>query len=459
MEDRISISELRTQSNWSGKRVVLFYWMGILFLGTGVAIGLGTQFISPKYTSPSTTNHITVPEPWHPDTCQTCHPTEYNDWLGTGMGSGTTSNGSHVFMGESTVKTIAEFNASCAHCMATRYDNSSGSVVYWDFSVTCAVCHDPGVVNHSAYVCGACHYGPAGPRLEDYVNSGHYQSLNDMLATGEAEDSCLHCMSGQGTYWPGNYEALGVEYNLWLNNTDLTTIACATCHDPMDPSNATQLRNNKVLDLCGRCHNAPDAVTTVLMFTDVNNPHNAFNCTNCHGYDLEWIENDLGGFDTGMNHTWLLDLPHTCDQSGCHDSGTVDERIAWKNEVQGNITDLLTDFDTLLETVKVKANEANKTEDTNQEKVDSAFALIEEAETLANFVKYDSSTGFHNPDLAEFKLYTAISKLTQANTLAQEAIDKAEEDEGLIPGFELVGFLLAIKLLGITVLYLRRKQV
>jgi hypothetical protein len=37
------------KSKWSGRRVVLFYWFAIAFMGTAAAAGLGTTLLEPSF--------------------------------------------------------------------------------------------------------------------------------------------------------------------------------------------------------------------------------------------------------------------------------------------------------------------------------------------------------------------------------------------------------------------------
>ena len=47
------------QSRWSGRRVVLFYWFAIVFLGTSAAAGLGTSVFKPVFNiDQADPNHV-----------------------------------------------------------------------------------------------------------------------------------------------------------------------------------------------------------------------------------------------------------------------------------------------------------------------------------------------------------------------------------------------------------------
>jgi predicted CXXCH cytochrome family protein len=440
MNDESQNEALIDQSRWSAKRVVLFYWLALFFVGAGVTVGLGFQLANPRYTAPNNP-HETFSEPWHSENC-TCHVTNRNQWSQTGHATGTVQyNSSHILIHDTYV-TNEEFAANCSHCMATRAEEVAGVIVWWDLGVTCAACHDPGVVNHTASVCGQCH---TPSQYGDYLNSGHYDSLNDLLASDDKADWCLHCMAGQGLY------AEDILFNLTLSNPELATISCQTCHDPHSAQNAVQLRYANSTELCGQCHQEGKALFTGAEDASPSKHYAlGLNCADCHGYQLD---------REGMNHTWLLDLPHTCAQTGCHTTNAA-TRIAEKEAFQANITALLAEFDTLLADATAKANEANNTGGIDQTAVESAFTLIADAETLADLVSHDPHTGFQNPALARAKMLTAIEKLNQAYDIADEAIkdtQSEEEDDG-VPGFLFIDILILASLVSAITLAVRKRN-
>ncbi|MFX1511444.1 MAG: ammonia-forming cytochrome c nitrite reductase subunit c552 [Promethearchaeota archaeon] len=460
MDTLDNFSELKEQSRWSGKRVVLLYWMALLFLGTGVAVGLGTQVLNPRYQMAPKFDHSTITEPWHPDDCSGCHPTEHTEWLDTMHGSGVTDNGTHIKWSTRAYNYTAFAASSCAHCLSTRYNATDQT--YWDIGITCAACHDAGVVNHSPDNCGQCHSGGSHAIYEDHMISKHNDSLADCLASGHPSDSCMACVSGQSQYWPGGYPT--VEYNLWVNNTDLTGITCATCHDPHDGTNDLQLREDNSLDLCGACHGSTSRHSDYEQFTDTTyEAEHEGECIDCHGYDAVWQDLDHNS-ETGVdgkeafafNHTWFMDLPDACNVAGCHNDTprTMDDI----EDRQADVATKYTEYTTLLATVQAKVDEANETDDIDQDEVDAAYTLIDDAGDLAQYYISDGSSGFHNPEFMKAKLDAAITKLNDAQSKAEDAIDKAGEEDGLIPGFEFASLILAISILGVAVLYLRKRH-
>lgn len=312
-------------------------------------------------------------------------------------------------------------------CMVTNWDNSTGTPTIWDLGITCAACHEtPGTINPSPDVCASCHI-PGGRQALGLSQSAHAKSLDDLLATGHADDSCLHCMAGQGTY----IDITGTN----VNDPSLTSITCVTCHDPHDASinwdepsthmspYGHQLRTVTSLELCGKCH-----VETYELLTDTitQSSHKTFDCTDCHGY--RWVpgHNDTNQFGdpiwvigqfSFINHSWTQNPPNSCGL--CH--GT-DNATVWTTmeEHRVNITDLIIEYDIKLNNVTTKADEASATIGVDPAKVEDIYDLIDESKLLANFA-YDT-TGFHNPEFIKNRFVLALGKLETAYDLVIDVI-------------------------------------
>jgi predicted CXXCH cytochrome family protein len=408
----------------------------VAFLGTGFAIGLGSSVLNPRYSfSGTSADHPTYDDPWHPEDCATCHSDQVEKWNETGHSeSAIQVNSTHVEIAGSRNVTQELFDSSCGHCMATGWDNSTGTVTYWDYAVTCASCHEtPGETDYSAENCGSCHTGSHHPQFPDYNKSAHANSYDDLLGSGHAGDHCLHCMSGQGTYMD----------DLSLDDAFLTSISCATCHDPHDATNELQLRKDDITELCGECHGSSSRHTTYEMFTDTDNKHNSLDCTDCHGYELH-------GDEASINHTWTV-TTDSCAQ--CHTENAT--RWAQMEDIQGDIGDLLTEYETQLENVTTKVDEANATFGIANTDVNESYILVDEAKALIMFVESDGSLGFHNPSLAEEKVKLALLKLDEAYAKAAGASDA---DPGLTPGFEFISILTALCLLSVAFLIRKKRQ-
>ncbi|MFX0205079.1 MAG: multiheme c-type cytochrome [Candidatus Hodarchaeota archaeon] len=458
------------QSRWNARRVVLLYWFALIFVGTAAAAGLGSTILSPKYKF-ETYDHSGITEPWGPQDCLgdedagiICHDEEVSEWADTAHSDAVVPyNDTHVLVYGHSIEEEEFYNRSCAACMATRatgvYSPLPGyppiEYTYWDPMPTCAACHEtPGVsANVSVETCGNCHT-PFGIYESDIINSSHYQSLDDLLADDDREDSCLHCMAGQGLYADAS--------ELTLDNPDLIGITCVTCHDPMSAATGkTQLRADSTVELCGKCHEGAYGMRTGIVedtvYTPPTGPHAEFDCTVCHGYYFTPPHEDVSytgatvwynaSFD--VNHSWAIPLPDACAR--CHAPWETDVnitdietpiqgRLDELEEIQANFTELLDEYNTLLAEVKAKADELSG------DKADNVNALIDEAEDIVRFVD-DGSKGFHNPALAEEKLQLAIDKLKEA-----------EKEAAPSPGFEWTGVLLAFSVIGGLAILFRKKR-
>jgi hypothetical protein len=465
------------QSKMSGRRVVLLYWFAIVFVGTAAAAGVGAGVLNPKYsfkvdayTHDDKFGDGTV---WHPDECQSCHPAEYEGWNQT-LHSYLFAevNDTHVvhYSGDDNyTKVDLEDDPDgyqCCHFTIWVNDTvpagpPNGS--YWDYGVTCAACHedpDNGFDPYGAapfgpgsYPCGGvgvrggmplCHI-PRGVSQFD-MKGPHSKALGDLLASDETDDSCLHCMTGNGLiYGKGPNENSSDEYGA------LEGITCYTCHDPHAASNElykedkypdlmlnSSLRAESIPELCGSCHTG-DRDSSYAMITDttVLGPHSNFDCTVCHGYELSpanltSTELDEASFD--LDHKWALKLPDAC--GSCHLSAdtnmsTVDttvfeslmaDRMDMLEGIQGDIATLVTSVGTEITAVTTKADTAAAVTGADEDELSEMYLLIEEAKTMVAFVEADPSGGFHNPDLAEAKLQLALTKLAWAEEAADNII-------------------------------------
>lgn len=462
MNDSEQIDDLINKSRWSAKRVVLMYWFALMFLGGGVAVGLGFQLTNPTFEPASITaahKGFSDDVPWHPDDCKGCHSEQFAEWNETDHNLGTVYyNSTHIQIANRSymIYTIAQFNATCAECRSTNWVNDSGTYSYWDIGITCAACHDPGEISHTASTCGQCHSGDPGHEgpAYDHELSKHATSLDDVLASDHPSDSCLHCKSGQGTYADDlSYS----DFNLTLTEPDISSIACATCHDPHSEENQYQLRDADINDLCGRCHGGGGRHIEADLIAEAGASHEDFECTTCHGYQLL---NATDLTDWRINHTWSLDLPYTCSQNttACHTDGAT--QVTALEAIQEDFETLVAAYEALLTTTETLVDEANETAGVDQTEVDSAYDLIDDAEDLAGWAMYDGSEGFHNNAFVKAKLVAATAKLNQANDVAQDAIDNASEDESdsSTPGFVFLGALMTLSILGVVALFLRKRE-
>jgi predicted CXXCH cytochrome family protein len=293
-----------------------------------------------------------------------------------------------------------------------------------------------------------CHI-PKGVSQFDDKKAAHANSLDGLLASDHAQDFCLHCMAGQALF--------ADPADLTVANADnLSNIFCATCHDPHDATNENQLRRASVTELCGECHGDSADMLKDVSDWRTTSPHNELDCTDCHGSQFVPAHNSSRGWVDAayeLNHSWALDVPDACER--CH-IGQNATQAATMATIQADIGELMDMVEDEIANATDKADEAKNVTGVDQAKVNNSYDLIEEAEDLFDAVEGDNSMGFHNPDLAEEKLLLALTKLKEAYTTAADAIDSAAA--GPIPGFELLGILLALSLISLLVTIRRRKR-
>lgn len=476
------------QSKWNGRRVVLLYWFAIVFVGTAAAAGLGAGVLNPKYTF-NKYDHSGISDPWHPEDCMECHEEEYLGWNETLHSRLLTPyNETHLVHWNGDYYSYDYIlNDSEGCCHVTRWENDtsvipSGNGTVWDFGVACAECHKtPGTKWPTGYPpffpandpCGMTCHMPAGVTFTDMAASAHAESLDDLLASDHAASRCLHCMAGQGLYTDLSETP--------VNDSSLFNIQCFTCHDPHAVSktvtykdNKANLRGDSIPELCGECHGTPYE-----MITDTTTPTtitNSTDCTDCHGYYFTPAGERAGRFGTSwqnasfsLNHSFAISVPDACAR--CHwdfyfnqtTMPDVSDRTDYLEDVQTEVADLLSSFDTKLTAVKAKADEARAVSGVDKDEIAHIDALIEEAEALAEFVADDPSGGFHNPDLAKQKLALALSKLDWAQIAAEallaeetsETTESSEAPDGA--GTPAIGLLAVLSILGVVVLLRKRR--
>jgi hypothetical protein len=283
-----------------------------------------------------------------------------------------------------------------------------------------------------------------------YLQSGHYGSLDDLLASGD-----INSLVGDGYYYyVGQSTYLGQSE---LNVSDYYGITCVTCHDPHDGtindgdvSNAmspwrnpitnqyfgpggSQLRAATVNDLCGMCHDI--ALNTTTYYLDPMN-HTDLGCTDCHGYTYTpttYFENgtvDEPGDFEDLNHNWKFGGGAPGEVCGlCHlnENQTVYQAMLDYQANFGNLTDMKAEYDTKLTDAMTAYDTAVGTDGVDLGKLADAYTLIEEAKALAK----GTNIVFHNPELGlaveSEQLSLALTKLDDAITAATEALPEPED--------------------------------
>jgi len=100
-----------------------------------------------------------------------CHPAEYNAWLMTGHATHIVEiNATHVQIGGDMIVSYTVFDAECAQCHTSGYNNVTGS--YDDIGVDCRACHYSSWLEWSDYsgaLCSNCHNPSAPMDSHQYV--------------------------------------------------------------------------------------------------------------------------------------------------------------------------------------------------------------------------------------------------------------------------------------------------
>jgi hypothetical protein len=357
------------QSRWSGRRVVLFYWFAIIFLGTSAAAGLGTSVFKPVFNIEQTDPHAGITEPWHADDCVACHADEVAGWETTWHsqvvgefdpndpaknGSKMSYNSTHYWRTGNNPSpprywTYNQlFNASGQQCcMTTRWTNttlinsSTEEVLWtddtlvdqyggniWDIGVSCAACHkNPGEVSLSYFSCVPCH-SASNAKNSDYTKSVHYTALSDLLASSDLTTQIL--LESTSYWWSyvgqSTYSTMGD-----IDVDDFSRITCVTCHDPHDSTvNAgddsragvgmSPWKNPFTQEVFGPggsqlrtatvnelCGLCHDTSlnTTTGSYLDPTN-HTTLDCTDCHGYTFTpTVYNPNGSVNTSFSFSSL----------------------------------------------------------------------------------------------------------------------------------------------------------
>ncbi|MCD8554995.1 ammonia-forming cytochrome c nitrite reductase subunit c552 [Seleniivibrio sp.] len=369
--------------------------------------------------------------------------------------------------GQAFADIAGETDSTCYQCHATgfRYDGRTADgydekVTNWTpmestgaghlEGVTCEACHGPnsGVSGNffdrhydktptTSNVCLTCH---------DYSGvSGHsfkYSDTHDKshtLANGNVarNASCFKCHTGEGM--------MGRIFNTDINpsNTEsVSGIGCSVCHDPHGESGlASQLRTTGsytipsgtiasagTSKLCYYCHNADVSLPAVGTI-----PHNT---------QAEFMQG-VGGYEYGQNLGFTKSIHGSVDVqcATCHmkENGKATHELDMHDNPAGRITTCVAsgchttsptytdghfEYDGRVANVRDKMDQLKAAINTKAgEPVGSAVKASYSASTAAlstalnraaynyNYLLYDRSGGFHNPEYAESLLDLSIADL------------------------------------------------
>ncbi|MCL4426621.1 MAG: ammonia-forming cytochrome c nitrite reductase subunit c552, partial [Firmicutes bacterium] len=244
-----------------------------------------------------------------PNTCQTCHGEQHQNWSGTmhsrmvqpvSKPGATFANfaTNKVFKAEDAALVVGgltnqrflskEFKylnaywdmksrqwvdykggtswlAACARCHSTGYDKSN--LTFVDFGISCESCHGPGAqhvagggdkakisVAVSDQVCSSCHGGQA----KELESMGHATFFAEQLEKNPGyKDFCITCHSATAFLAKAKGQPVPklTDFKTGALKDDRMGITCVVCHDPHNLKEEAQLRKNP-LDTCVQCHTA-----------------------------------------------------------------------------------------------------------------------------------------------------------------------------------------------------------
>ncbi len=239
--------------------------------------------------------------------CGNCHSGTQSQWEGSGHAG--------AWEGLQQSDGVQDFCEGC-HTVNERGNSFEGAAGYDGVDseryhdVQCESCHGPGqshvenpdgnqpLASIQAGVdletgCGECHSGAHHPFTNQWAQSAHgIASVKDF---GFVSGSCLDCHEGEAAM----QNQFGVDANFAGKDDDqLSSITCATCHDPHGSDNVAQLRAPIDVpseeNLCVRCHSRRG--TPGLTSPNLHGPH-AFQGNLVIGEDVGWIppNTDLSG--------------------------------------------------------------------------------------------------------------------------------------------------------------------
>jgi predicted CXXCH cytochrome family protein len=272
-----------------------------------------------------------------------------------------------------------------------------------------------------------------------WLGTKHGNALDDLRASGHANDSCLACHSTEFTSQDGVFAQDTVNFD----NVQFT-ITCVGCHAPHGSDQQNQL-NQESYELCISCHNATGKGNTVIsvgstvhhpmreMFEGIsflgleptpskhfaNEAHGPI-CASCHmvGTATNAV---LGDSPT---HTFNIikptdaadGQPDSC--TGCHtlarDPDNTKENLTFaienvQNDTHDRVDSLRADWQDVMD---AHPEWDPKATDKSDEQV-----MAERINTLVSFVESDGSWGFHNPEYTD-------KILSEAEGIMNDLLDK-----------------------------------
>lgn len=372
------------------KRMVAGYYLFLCLIGFAILLGPTGSGIPINLIGNEAHDGSIVANPSgiDPDACSGCHSNEYNNWSTTGHATHITVNGSgYISIGSHfTEPYIGFFNASCAECHTSGWDNTTGTPTYDALGVNCFACHDgTPTVDYSGDSCSTCHTGSGEHpyQYQQWSDSAHANSLTDLRTSSHAGSSCMHCMSTEGFIdQAGDYDPAG----------DFNAVSCPACHSvhsEWSEDGPAMIRAVNASELCGLCHVGSHHPTYTVW---IGGAHNlaGVECTDCHGYDL------TPGLNAFLNHTFAVDPSIACGQSDdCH-NGTVEWALNQLEQIQTSFEHLVEEMETEATAFTAIVMAYNDTADADHALVEYVLDEIDTAVGVAHYYGYDGSEGFHD---------------------------------------------------------------
>jgi formate-dependent nitrite reductase cytochrome c552 subunit len=381
--------------------------------GSGIPITLiGNEVRDEHYLA----NPGGPPDTGDPVDCGVCHPNEYGNWSTTHHATHMSVNGSgYVMIGDHfTEPYIGFFNASCAECHVSGYNETDGT--YDALGVNCFACHtgDP-AVDYSGDSCAPCHL-PSGEehphQMTAWQNSAHANSLTDLRSSDHAASYCMHCMSTEGFI---DQQAGGSAHNSMDPEGDFNAVSCSACHAVHSnwSANAGQIRAASTSELCGTCH-VGERHGTYQTWTGGPHALAGVECIDCHGYDVAPGDNEF------LNHTFLVNLDEACGQSTeCHE-GLEDWAIDQLETYQASFEELTAELGAEADSFEAIVLAYNATAGANYTLVDYVMGYVDEAGSMLMLYNGDGSSGFHHPHQVFGDLNEAYADLLDAKAYFYE---------------------------------------
>jgi predicted CXXCH cytochrome family protein len=402
------------------RRLVAGYYLFLCLIGFAILLGptgsgIPITVIDDSVRKAHESALPTYGDPFDPETCiGSCHQhdAEVAYWNETAHATVVTTNGTHVFIGTHVTRTWADFNATCAQCHATNWDNSTYPNTNDGIGVLCGACHDLTSPYYSIDVdnCGKCHLTSAPPHyfVDDWSNSAHANSLTDLRGSSHASSSCMHCMSGDGFIDPSA--------TLDPADPSMNPLTCPACHSPhsADVVNPAQIRAVNSTELCGLCHSGS---RYPMYDTFTEGPHGLtgiVECVSCHGYQP-------GAHGPTTNHTfYIVNATATCGQAPeCHE-GMEAWALSQLEEIQSSFDSLVSDFTTEADAFSTIVMDYNATAGADYELTSYVMGVVDDASSTVTYYQADSSSGFHDPTGTFNALNSAFRDLLDAEAYYYE---------------------------------------